>query len=369
MTVFTSDNKQFATGNGVTTSFTFSFRCLLPVHLIVFVDEIVQVGGYTVTIDTDGVGGSVTFNTPPANGKQVLLYRFVPYTQESELPTEDDFQQRTVENALDKLTMEVQQIAEILGRGLFMSIFDDPNLVDLDAIMANLILHNGLGAPGATGATGPAGSPGPTGASFDGTTIINGKTYSPPIVQVSPRSITLGDMATVQEVAPGVLSYDYLAAGTEEQTLRIVDGVPAWDDAVGPTGATGPTGPTGPQGPPGATGAAGSAGGAANSYFTRVEKVTLTNNGTATGWNYVSPPVDSGVSFSAGGDMVSNFFAFNISGYGGLEKISGFTGSVATDSGSTLVLTQPDTPNGHIRYTGEDLNDQVTLTLIYLTPA
>lgn len=367
MTVFTSDNKQFATGNGVTTAFTFSYRCLLTSHLIVYVDEVLQVGGYTAVIDTDGVGGTVTFNTPPANGTQILLYRFVQYTQESELPTEDDFQQRTVENALDKLTMEIQQIAEILGRGLFMSIFDDPNLVDLDAIMANIIAHNGLGAPGATGATGPTGPQGPTGAAYDGTVIINGKTFAPPVVEIIPRAPVLGDIATVQEVAPSIFSYQNLPVGTEGYTLRVISGEPAWDDAVGPTGATGPTGPQGPPGNDGATGPAGGAGGAANSYFTRVERVTLTNDGTATGWNLAVPPIDPGVSFSAGFDGVENAFNFNISGYGGTEKLSSFTGSVTSDSGGTLVLSQVSP--AHVRYTGEDLNDQVTLTLIYLTPA
>lgn len=127
MTIFTTTNKQFATGNGVTTNFAFTFRLLLATDLDVYVLEALKVldTDYTVAIDSDGVGGSVTFSVAPPDGQQVLIHRFVDYTQESELPNEDDFQQITLENALDKLTMEVQQLQEQLNRAILRSLFDE----------------------------------------------------------------------------------------------------------------------------------------------------------------------------------------------------------------------------------------------------
>lgn len=174
MTVPTTDNKQFASGNGVTTIFYFAYRLLLASDIQVYVNNtIVGTGNYTVAINPNGIGGSVTFNTAPSGGSNnVLIYRFVDYLQETHFPNESDFNQISLEDAVDKLTMECQQLQEEVGRCIIAPL-TDPNipLLSLPAPEANtaigwdptgtflvdLPLTGILGPRGPSGPSGPAG--------------------------------------------------------------------------------------------------------------------------------------------------------------------------------------------------------------------
>lgn len=174
MTVPTTDNKQFASGNGVTTIFYFAYRLLLASDIQVYVNNtIVGTGNYTVAINSNGIGGSVTFNTAPSGGSNnVLIYRFVDYLQETHFPNESDFNQISLEDAVDKLTMECQQLQEEVGRCIIAPL-TDPNipLLSLPAPEANtaigwdptgtflvdLPLTGILGPQGPSGPSGPAG--------------------------------------------------------------------------------------------------------------------------------------------------------------------------------------------------------------------
>ncbi len=191
MTVLTTDNKNFATGNGVTTTFFYDYRLLLTSDITVYVNQVLQAPNtYTVNPNPDGVGGSVAFTTAPGNGLQVLLWRQVDYLQETSLPTEDDFSQKTIENALDKLTMECQQLSNALNNTVHGSPFVTGVDYTLPPPIAGYIIGwnsgaNGFqnypqGIVGATGATGPytlaVGATGATGAGFTGATGATGPT-------------------------------------------------------------------------------------------------------------------------------------------------------------------------------------------------
>jgi hypothetical protein len=178
MTVPENQVKQFANGNGVTTVFFFTFRLLRAADLQVYVNGVLLTSSnYTVVINSNGLGGSVTFNVAPAGGVlNVLVYRFVDYLQLTDFPNESDFNQDTLETAVDKLTMECQQLQEEVSRCI-VSPITNPNVPFLampppapnEAIgwdptgtfLVDLPLTGILGATGpvgATGATGPAGS-------------------------------------------------------------------------------------------------------------------------------------------------------------------------------------------------------------------
>lgn len=129
MTITTSDNKAFFTADGSTGTFYFDFRLLQAADLEVYIDEVLQDPGlYGVFINTNGVGGRIAFTVAPGsipNPVRGLIYRYVSYTQQTKLPTESDFDQKSVENALDKLTMETQQLQEQINRAAVLSIFDE----------------------------------------------------------------------------------------------------------------------------------------------------------------------------------------------------------------------------------------------------
>ncbi len=386
MTVPSDLVKQFANGNGVTTAFFFTYALLLPGDMEVYVNQtLVSPSLYTVFINTNGLGGSVTFGTPPPGGtNNVLLYRFVDYLQLTQFPNESDFNQVSLEDSVDKLTMECQQLEEGLSRS-FQWKLTDPNIPNLELPpyapcevigwdcssrkLANFSLPSVTTGPtGATGPAGATGATGPSGADGGGPTIICGKEFAAPLIQVNPRVPVVGDMIFFQDICSGEFSYDALPIGAAGHVLGSNGTTPGW--VLPPEGPTGPTGPTGPAGPPGATGATGSGGsppGPANAFVTRKETVTATKTaGSSTTWSFTSP-VDSRITFNAGFNGSSNAFNANHSSIPGYSIVS-FEGVVGNDTGATLILTPETFQNGtkDIAYSGEDTGDTAHLTLIYL---
>lgn len=61
-------------------------------------------------------GGNVTFLTAPALHTAVTIYRTVPQTQGNDLSAGESMAPATIEAALDKLTLQVQDVQRIAGR-------------------------------------------------------------------------------------------------------------------------------------------------------------------------------------------------------------------------------------------------------------
>lgn len=65
---------------------------------------------------TGDSGGTVVLPAPLAPDLKIAILRFVPYTQLVDYPEGGDFPAQTHERALDKLTMEVQQLQDLFTR-------------------------------------------------------------------------------------------------------------------------------------------------------------------------------------------------------------------------------------------------------------
>lgn len=99
------------TANGVTTTFPYQCRILFVEQLKVYVDGVLQVGGYTVFNVGNQNGGDVVFSAAPANGATVLIRRIsdrvrttdfqqAPYfTQEELLDLDQDYQTMLLQEA------------------------------------------------------------------------------------------------------------------------------------------------------------------------------------------------------------------------------------------------------------------------------
>lgn len=116
MTVSTEVNHNDYTGNGVTTTFPYTFRIFTKSDLVVQVvdlDENITVlaldADYTVTGAGGYTGGNVILTTALANGYQISIARELPVTQETDLRNQGKFFAEVHEDALDKLTMLIQQ--------------------------------------------------------------------------------------------------------------------------------------------------------------------------------------------------------------------------------------------------------------------
>lgn len=122
MTVFTTDNKIFADGNGVTASFDFPFKYFNADEISLYVDDVLaDSSDYTLTRNPSGDGGTIVPDVAPPTGiENVLIYRALDFTQETRVPTVDKIARGTLENAYDKLTMLTQQLAEQLSRALVL---------------------------------------------------------------------------------------------------------------------------------------------------------------------------------------------------------------------------------------------------------
>lgn len=129
MTVASTTSRVDYAGNGSTTAFSVPFYFLANTHLIVYRTDISTGATTTLALTTDYTvigagnpsGGTVTCVIAPTSGQRLSVLRNVPLTQEVDYQTNDPFPAATHEAALDKLTMEVQQVNENLGRAVTLS--------------------------------------------------------------------------------------------------------------------------------------------------------------------------------------------------------------------------------------------------------
>lgn len=124
MTVSSQVSRADYNGNGVTTLFSVPFYFVDPTHLTVL-STVIATGVSTVltlatnyTVSGTGVstGGSITMLSAPAGIVRITILRNVPYLQNTHYVPNDPFPATSHEAALDLLTMEAQQINEILSR-------------------------------------------------------------------------------------------------------------------------------------------------------------------------------------------------------------------------------------------------------------
>lgn len=149
MSLATSNTSNNYTADGVITAFNFTFRTL-PVssEIQVYLNQVLQSSGYTVSFDASGVGGTVTFNTAPANGVSVYLIRNTTFDQSTTIPVEGTLVSKAVTDALDKLTMLTQWLKAGLGRAFTLSVFTTyvGSMVFPEPVAGNILRVNAAGS-------------------------------------------------------------------------------------------------------------------------------------------------------------------------------------------------------------------------------
>jgi hypothetical protein len=98
------------TGNGVTTNFGYTFLLIDEGDLKVYLDGVLQDSAdYTVSGVGVDAGGSVVFDTAPANLVAVLLSRDLPLERSTDYQSNGDLPSETVDNDFDRLWQALQQ--------------------------------------------------------------------------------------------------------------------------------------------------------------------------------------------------------------------------------------------------------------------
>lgn len=116
MTIGTTTIRRETVGDGSKVDFTFDFKLLSSSHLQVYVDGALQSSGYSVSTTLPAVGGTITFNSAPADGADILFIRQLPLTQDDVLSTTGQLPSTTLEGMADKAIMLIQQLQEQLDR-------------------------------------------------------------------------------------------------------------------------------------------------------------------------------------------------------------------------------------------------------------
>lgn len=136
-------------GNGVTTSFPFTFKVFAKSDLRVVhttpggvESDLVLDSDYSVALNADqdaNPGGTVTYplsGAPLPAYYKLTLAGGLDYMQPTDITNGGGFYPQVVENGLDRLTMLIQQLGEELDRAVRIAISDDQEGLDLPAAAA-----------------------------------------------------------------------------------------------------------------------------------------------------------------------------------------------------------------------------------------
>jgi hypothetical protein len=148
-------------GNSVASSFPFTFKIFKAEDLVVIrrqgsikVDTaLVITSDYTVTLNADqntNPGGSVNLvGGPLPTGFTLVISSDLPFLQPTDLTNQGGFYPQVITNALDRLTIFCQQLAEIAGRTLKLPITAPSNVsTDLPFPEAGKLIGWNTGASG-----------------------------------------------------------------------------------------------------------------------------------------------------------------------------------------------------------------------------
>lgn len=148
MTVSTSTRS--ATFSGGQSALTFTFRTLVSNPEYIAVNVVALTGGtitaltynvgYTVSVNSSGVGGTVTVSPSYGTNYQYVVYRSTGITQASAYSDYNPFPSSTVENNLDQLTMINQETSDNQNRTATIPIGSTITAVTLPAPVDGSIL-------------------------------------------------------------------------------------------------------------------------------------------------------------------------------------------------------------------------------------
>lgn len=150
MTISTQAARQQYTGNGSQTAFPVPFPFLEEDHLLVYRQDVLLVKDIEYAVSGAGfeVGGQVTLHEPLPAGQVLTILRDSPYTQELAFLENSPFPSELNERALDKLTMLLQQLHEMLQRAVVVPpwyLDASSRLIVTDVFPAQVLQSEGQG--------------------------------------------------------------------------------------------------------------------------------------------------------------------------------------------------------------------------------
>lgn len=118
MTVAAQTPSASYTANGSTFVFALAAKVLTATDVKVYINSVLQTGGYSVSGVGDAGGVTVSFASPPASGAVVTLKRELPIDRTTDYPFGGTLSSDVLDLDQDRQTMILQQIADEVGRSI-----------------------------------------------------------------------------------------------------------------------------------------------------------------------------------------------------------------------------------------------------------
>jgi hypothetical protein len=144
MTVSITTNKNIYDGDAATTQWPFTFPVLaeedVEVHVTdaELIETTIDPSLYTVDIGNARVTYPLSGSPLPADGTTITLIRIVALSQETDYQNQGSFNAETLETALDKMTMEIQQVSESVSRAVKYPIDTTPTVTDTETFISTI---------------------------------------------------------------------------------------------------------------------------------------------------------------------------------------------------------------------------------------
>ncbi|MGH1398520.1 MAG: glycosyl hydrolase family 28-related protein [Alphaproteobacteria bacterium] len=132
--------------NGTQTEFSYNFPIFASEDLAIYIDGAKQASGYTIAGEGETNGGTVTFDTAPAQDAIITLARELPIERITDFLEGGDFSADSINSELDYMVAALQQVNRENDTMLRYSDHETPGNVELPARTARA--NKGLGFDG-----------------------------------------------------------------------------------------------------------------------------------------------------------------------------------------------------------------------------
>jgi YD repeat-containing protein len=116
MSVVATNSYTLASGNGATSVFPFTFACRDPSQVAVYVNNVIQLSGFSVSLNSGFNGGTVSFTAAPAAGANIIIASDPSFMQPIAFENAGPYNPATVDDAFDIAAIRAIYLAGLLAR-------------------------------------------------------------------------------------------------------------------------------------------------------------------------------------------------------------------------------------------------------------
>lgn len=117
--------RKFYSGNGEKNCFEIPFMIFDTKDIKVYIDNLPQTSGYTITIDKNKNGGQITFDTAPPSNSKIAIIRKLAYHRVTDFPESAPIRKTTLNYELNYSAACIQQLGDQLDNAMLIPPYID----------------------------------------------------------------------------------------------------------------------------------------------------------------------------------------------------------------------------------------------------